>query len=83
MFTPTEQRIIDLLSDGLPHARSELMGLLNDDMTTVKTLGMHIYRIRNKLAGHGQNIITEVVGGRRQIHFRYVRLIGSAYSGYR
>lgn len=82
MFTPTEGRIIDLLSDGLPHHRKELMALLNDDRAEYKTLSVHIFRMRQKLRPHGQDITTEVGRGYK-IMFRHVRLLASAYAGYK
>lgn len=48
-FTPTEQRIIDLLSDGQPHHRSELMGCLSDDLAKDGNFGAHLTAIRKKL----------------------------------
>lgn len=82
-LTPTEQRIINLLSDGYPHHRLDLMALLNDDMTSFKTLAVHIFNLRKKLRPTGEDIITEVVNPRTHVHFRLVRLLGSAYNGYR
>lgn len=83
LLTPTEQRIIDLLSDGYPHHRLDLMKLLDDDMTSWKTLAVHVYNIRRKIRPTGRDVITELVNPRAHPHYRLVRLLGSACNGYR
>lgn len=69
-FTPTEQRIVDMLSDGLPHSREELVGTI-DELATRKNLQVHITRIRNKLRPIGEDVVCEAVS----LRYRHVRLI--------
>lgn len=73
-YTPTQKRILAVLSDGLPHTRDELMRCLNDDMAEEGTLKAHIQMIRNKLRPIGQNIISEC-HGRGSFFYRLTRLI--------
>lgn len=56
-LTPTEQRIIDLLKDGKPHDRKELIGLLGDDQASNPTISVHLKNVRKKIAPHGKLII--------------------------
>lgn len=72
-FTPTQQRILDILSDGMPHHRSELHRCLNDDMSSTKVLRGHIYLLREKLLKRGENILCEYFKG--SFMYRHVRLI--------
>lgn len=48
-YTPTEKRLLEALSDGEKHLASDLLKLLNDDMTKKCTLSGHIGSIRKKL----------------------------------
>lgn len=74
-YTPTQQRIIDLLQDGLPHLRIELMKCLGDDLTTVATLHSHFVKLRKKLVPRGETIVCEILN--RRIAYRHVRLLSS------
>lgn len=56
-LTPTEQRIYDVLSDGLAHPSAQLFAVLGDDMTEVNTLSVHLFRMRPKLQRHGRDIV--------------------------
>lgn len=64
-FTRTEQKIIDLLSDGLPHPRRQLQQCLPGEMGEAeeaddfRTLRVHIYNIRRKLP-QNELIVCEV-----------------------
>ena len=77
-FTPTEQRFLDLLSDGQPHGREELRGLLNDSLCDLSRIQIHVSRLRAKLRPLGQDIVCELGGG---IHYRHVRLLANPYDG--
>lgn len=80
-FTATEQRIIDLLSDGMPHTKEEIHGRLWDEMAEVRAITFHISNIRAKLRPRGQDIICEF--NRRRIYYRHIRLLASSYDGYK
>lgn len=71
-FTPTEQRILDLLEDGLPHSRKDVIACLNDEMATRLNLNPHLTHLRNKLRPLGQTIICELV--KKAIFYRRVIL---------
>jgi DNA-binding response OmpR family regulator len=80
-FTPTEVRILALLSDGQPHAKTELLKCIDDELTDLTALRMHFTRIRRKIRPLGQDVICEFV--KRQTMYRHVRLLGSSHNGYR
>lgn len=42
----TQQRILDVLSDGEQHTREELMGCLYDELGTLRNLSTHISILR-------------------------------------
>lgn len=59
LFTPTEQRILHVLSDGRGHTRAELEAVLEDDQAGPKAVAMHVTRIRVKLRPRGESISNE------------------------
>lgn len=63
MFTPTEQRIMDVLNDELPHTRDELLKCLEDSVATAKNLHPHLSGIRGKIAFIGQTIASSSDNG--------------------
>lgn len=81
-FTPTEQRILRVLSDGMPHHRNELIAVLWDEMTTDVTVRQHIFRIRKKLSPIGQDIVC-VMTGNNGFQYRQMRMLHSANDGQR
>lgn len=76
-YTPTEQRIIDLLSDGLPHERDEVVERILPNVKEPQkhrhTIAAHIFYIRIKIRAMGEDIITELRKG--GIHYRRVMLL--------
>lgn len=81
MFTETEQLIINILSDGLPHNRHELRKAIDGEFATLNTVNVHLYSIRRKIRPLGQDIICEF--SNRRICYRQVRLLASASDGKR
>ncbi len=79
LFTPTQQRLMDCFSDGGLKTKTELILLLNDDMTDAGCLRVHIHNINKKLLPHGQKIAAIALG--RGLRYQHVRLIGSANKG--
>ena len=79
-FTPTQQKIIDMLSDGKPHSRKELKRCLPDELAELKTVNVHIAHIRLKLRPLGEDIICEM-GPMNHLGFRHIRLLTSSTSG--
>jgi hypothetical protein len=74
-YSPTQQRILALLSDGLPHAPRELVNCLNDNHPDVpnSNLSVYITSLRKALRPLGQDIILEWHG--RKPTYRHVRVV--------
>lgn len=75
-YTPIEQRIIDMLADGLPHNRAEVLDCLRDKESNLHALAMVIMRLRPKVRAMGQEIITEHHRG--SIAYRHVILLSGS-----
>lgn len=74
-LTPTEQRIYDLLRDGVPHGRSQLYRCLGDtdDPDLARTLlSTHISRLNDKIMPHGRKVT--VFGNNGGAEYALVRL---------
>jgi hypothetical protein len=76
-YTPTQIKIMKLLSDGLPHhGVTEIKPLLPDGVLAgPNAVNIHIGRLRMKLLTMGQTIVCELVN--RRICFRHVQLISA------
>ena len=74
-YTPTEERLLAVLGDGMDHSPAELMGCLYDEMSGRGTLSTHIHHLRKKLQRKGTDIVCVANHGRRAPCYRYVRLI--------
>lgn len=76
-YTPIEQRIIDLLSDGLPHDRDEVIQCIDPNVKDLvrmrNSLSVHIAHIRSKVRLLGQDVVTELRRG--GIHYRHMILL--------
>ncbi len=70
--TPTQQKMLDLLSDGMPHSREEMFACLWDEESRYVAIHPHISLIR-KLLPPGEAIICEY--RKRSIYYRHVRLL--------
>lgn len=77
-FTPTEKRILELLSDGRPHKRQEVHACLDDDLASLKSITPHISRIRRKINTQGEEIVC--VARERSYYYQHVRLLYSPYN---
>jgi len=75
-YTPTQARIMEVLSDGERHSLEELHECLTDYRVTIPTIRVHICHIRKKLLPNRQDILSVNRGGRR--FYQYVRLISTA-----
>lgn len=73
-FTPTEQRILELLADGLPHTRKELMSCLFDELSSQGALRVRLCNLNIKLERRGQRVVCEL---RKGVFYRHVRLLAS------
>lgn len=77
-LTGTQKRIISVLGDGLFHNQSELKACLNDELTTVKTLSVHLVKLREKIRPMGYGIETVINLQRRKgqrVSYRLVRKV--------
>lgn len=72
-FTPTETRLLKILSDGNRHHKDELFECLDDDMSSLNALAKAICLLRKKLP-NGDGILVE--WWRRKRFYRLVRYIG-------
>ena len=58
-FTPTQQRIMDLLSDGELHSKQEIFKCLSDDLSQPGAIHCQITLIRNKIRAEGYAIMIQ------------------------
>lgn len=72
-LTPTEQKIIDLLSDGLPHQRADVLKCVNDRLADLHTLAVHMFNIRRKVRPFGKDVL--LVTRKGGYHYQYVILL--------
>lgn len=75
-FTATQQKFMDVLSDGLPHSKEELAKCLWDEQGDIDNVKIHFSNMRKVLNPQGQDIVTKYVGGR--VHYMLVRLISKS-----
>lgn len=61
-FTPTQIRLLEILKDGELHSRLQLKECLNDELTKMATLGVHLVFLRKKLRGHGMDVVCQLRG---------------------
>jgi DNA-binding response OmpR family regulator len=73
-YTPTEARILSVLSDGGRHSRDEIHACLNDNLSGPGTSRVHIHNLRKKLQALGEDIVCEMLFGRKRC-YRHVRLL--------
>ena len=72
-WTPTQARLMEVLGDGEPHARDELVACLEDEMSEWKNVKPHLTYIRKKLRPQQQEIVCQVVN--RAFMYRLVGLV--------
>ena len=77
-FTPTQQAMLDVLADGLPHTREELHACLPDELGNPRNVHHHLYPLRKQLRLMGQDILCEWVNHRPR--YRHVILLPAARS---
>jgi DNA-binding response OmpR family regulator len=81
-YTPTQQRMLAILADGMPHTREELHTCINDDLADMHVVNVHISLLRRKLRPIGQDIVKEI-GFQFKHYFRHIRLLASSTDGKR
>lgn len=74
-FTPTEQRIMDVLKDWKPHTSAQLCAAI-DEMADNHLLNTHLYSIRGKLMLKGLYVASI---GRMPTYFQLCSLSPPGY----
>ena len=72
-FTKTQQALLQLLSDGQPHPRKDLIACLGDSLADRFTLNRALKNLRPKLRTRPEDIICELK--HKGIHYRHVKLL--------
>lgn len=78
-FTPVEQRMLNVLADGLNHTKQELFECLDDDLAQLKSITPHLTRLRRKLNPQGRDIVCIFMN--RKTMYRQVLVYPSANDG--
>lgn len=76
-FTPTEVRILNVLADGHPHSKAELLAVI-DEQADANALRVHIHRIRKKLEPHNQTIDCVSRGKELPVAYRHLQKVSPA-----
>lgn len=71
-FTPTEQRIFNVLKDQMMHTTDEIRGQLSDELTSDDTIAVHISHMRPKVRPSHEFISRRING---VLYYRYIRVI--------
>lgn len=74
-WTPTEQRIWDLLKDGRSHHRDEVLACLGDTEADRNDLAQHLTRMRKRLRPKDKEIVCILRG--YAVHFRLVKTLAN------
>lgn len=72
-FTPTQQAILGVLSDGKAHSKQELHRCLPDELASMSALRTHLCRMRPALWQRGQDVLAIV--HRRRTCYQLVQLL--------
>lgn len=78
-FTPTERRILKLLSDGGMHSRTELLGCLYDSLSGPPALRVAICDLNKKLTVSGSEIVCRSLG-KYTVRYQHIIRLKSANS---
>lgn len=72
-YTPTQRRIMDILSDGMPHPKEEIQETFYDPMAVSGAVRTHISYLRKKIEPTGFGILIEYVN--HGICYRLVQFV--------
>lgn len=75
-YTPIQQAMLRILSDGFPHTREELHACCGP--SSLSSLSVHMVRLRKKLNLKGESVICVIKN--RRICYQHVRLLVSPYA---
>ena len=75
-FTPIQERILQVLSDGRAHTKAELFACLDDELADRNgtAVNRQLGKMREQLRPNGEDIICEFY--LKKYLYRHVRLIG-------
>jgi DNA-binding CsgD family transcriptional regulator len=73
-FTRTEQKILERLSDGMPHRAEDLFCCLWDEIGSVSAVRFHVSNIRKRLPP-GEDIVCRPTNGRGTYAYTHVRIM--------
>lgn len=71
-YTPTERRLMEVLSDMEEHPNTELQTCLYDELASPENLRFHMSNLRKKVMALGMGIYSTRVNGHTK--YRLVRL---------
>src|SRR5688572_9036537 len=71
-LTPIQRRIVDLLKDGKPHYREDVLACLENEDATHRNLSPHLAYLRRRIRPAGYDVIVQVIG-----YVRYFRMINA------
>jgi LmbE family N-acetylglucosaminyl deacetylase len=75
-LTPTQRKMLDLLSDGMPHTRESLHACLWDECGPLSNIQMHISALRKIVRQDGEDIVCVIFD--QEPHYRHMRMIDTA-----
>lgn len=78
-LTPTQQRIWDVLKDGQPHTKDELVACINDELSPRNTIHVHLTYLRRKLPPG--MLLVAITRGTGKTAYRLMREICSPSDG--
>ncbi len=72
-YTPTQEKILEVLADGTPHGRQELINCLDDAFADRRNLNVHLSNLRARMRPIGEDIVCRIVS--RRICYQHVILL--------
>lgn len=72
-FSGVQQRMLDVLSDGLSHTPKELQACLHDELGSITNIRAHLTHLRKKLRPMGSDVLCEMLNG--ETMYRQVRMM--------
>lgn len=78
-FSPTQSKILAILSDGMPHSIEELQRCLWDEKGASHNVAAHLTAIRKVIRPRGEDIICQHLNHSHR--YRHVRLLHSPSDG--
>jgi len=80
-FTPTQQRMLDVLHDGMPHSVDELKACLPGGTGRHRQVIANVSVLRKRLESEDKHILLLSVFHNRKLHYRLVRKLANPYNG--